>query len=148
MLNSIILCGRLTADPVAVGEKGTYKFSLAFDNPIKEANGDRGTSFINCVAFSKVGELVAKHLHKGSKVGVQGTIQQKTWLDKSGAKRSDFQMSVDTLEFFDKAPSSTDDVNEAPESKEAHALDDEIKPTNGVKEPSFDPYTGKPIAKK
>ena len=132
MLNSLCLIGRLTADLKLEGKDNNYaRFSLAFENVRKEANGDRGTSFINCVAFSKVAEALVNHTAKGSKVGLTGSIQQQTWTTKEGKKASDIVFYVDTITFLDA------------KTKEEQAVEDAIEPTT----PAFDPYTGKPLKK-
>lgn len=137
MLNSVTLVGRLTSDPTTFGE-GNAKFNLAFDNPRKEATGERGTSFISCISFKGISEVITKFCKKGSKIGIQGTIQEKTWLDKTGAKRSQFEVAVDQVELLDKKEAQEENV-----PLNASPVEDEIKPT----QPAFDPYTGKPLKK-
>lgn len=122
MINSIYIIGRLTKEPKIVDNNGfkIANFDLAFDNLSKDESGNKTTSFITCIAFSKLAEVVGDNLHKGAKVLVNGTLQQRNWLDKTGAKRSTYEVLVNSLEFLD-AKAKTEDA------------------------PKFDPYTGKPL---
>ena len=122
MLNVIILEGRLTRDPELkeIGETSVANFDLAVDDKRKDENGEHTTSFIPVVAFGNLGELVSKYLHKGSKVLVRGYVQQRSWLNKEGLKRSVLEVILDEIDFLD--PKEPED-----------------------EEPKFDSRTGKPL---
>ena len=136
MLNSIILMGRLTKEPSQVksGETTIVNFDIAVDNVRKEADGTRGTTFLPVVCFNNIGESVCKHLHKGSRIAVEGSIQQRNFIRKDGTKGSAYEVIASSVEFLDPKPEEPtnpdEELNEAVEE---------------VKEPAFDPYTGKPL---
>ena len=127
MLNLIVLMGRATKDPTRrlVNNVDITNFDITVDNLRKESDGSQSTSFFAVTCFGKVAENVAKFVKKGSKIAVQGSIQQRSYLTKDGEKRTTYDIIADSVEFLDPKP--------AEESKE-------VAPT-----PKFDPYTGKPL---
>lgn len=146
MLNSIILMGRLTKDPElrkTASGMSVVNFTLAFDNPRKEADGSRGTSFIPVVCFDNVADNVATHLNKGKKVAAIGSIQQRSYLKEDGSKVSIIEVVANTIEFVDPKPSEPN-LNEIP----VEELGNEVSIEEEKEEPKeqlFDPYTGKPL---
>ena len=80
-MNSVILIGRLTADPelgYTQSQKAMCRFTLAVDR------AKEGTDFIRIVAWDKQAESVNRYLHKGSKCAVNGRIQTGSYKDKDG----------------------------------------------------------------
>ena len=69
MLNRIILMGRLTRDPeLRHTQAGTpvASFSLAVDRDFKDkATGEKGTDFIDIVAWRQTAEFVSRFFTKG-----------------------------------------------------------------------------------
>lgn len=151
MLNVIILTGRLVKDPElrksANGDKSFATFTLAVDNTLKEADGTRGTCFIDArVINSDRAELLAKYCHKGSKVAVHGSLNQRNFIRQDGSKGKVYELSVDNIEFLDPLPEKpVDDVQEA-EQAEAELV--EAGMAEPQQEAKFDPYTGKPLKPK
>lgn len=98
MLNQLILQGRLTKDcDVKQLESGTtiVSFTLATDNRRKD-----DSSFINCVAFDKVGENLSKYCKKGDMVCIIGAVNQRKYVNKDGDTRNVFEVIVDSVEFL------------------------------------------------
>ena len=80
-MNSVILTGRLTADPevgYTQSQKAVCKFTLAV------GRAKEGADFIRIVVWDKQGENVGKYLHKGSKCAVNGSIQTGSYKDREG----------------------------------------------------------------
>lgn len=129
MLNVIIVVGRLTKDPIQrdAGEVKITNFSVAVDSLRKDENGEKGTTFLDVVAFNAVGESCSKSLSKGSKVAVKGSIQQRNFQRKDGSKGVAYEIIADSVEFLDPKPQQAEEPEEeAPKYK-------------------FDPETGKPL---
>ena len=105
MLNRIVLTGRLTRDPEfkrSESDVGKATFTLAVDDTFKNAEGERTTSFINIVVFNNQAESVAKSLRKGSLVGVDGRIRQRTFeRKKDGVKISVIEVIANQVEFLE-----------------------------------------------
>lgn len=81
-MNNVSLIGRLTKD---VEERRTQSgtpvvsFTLAVDRRKKEYGAD----FINCIAWDKAAETIAKYVHKGDLFGMTGYIQTRNY-EKDG----------------------------------------------------------------
>ena len=103
--NKVILMGNLTADPetrTTPNGKNVTSFSLAINRTWNNANGERQeeTSFINCTAWGKTGETIAKYVSKGRQLLVSGRLQQRTWQDKdTGKNRSAIDVVVEEFSF-------------------------------------------------
>ena len=100
-MNSINIMGRLTHDPVLkTTEKGNpiVNFSVAVDD-----SGKR-TDFIDCAAFMKTAETIAKHLKKGCTVCVSGKLRIDKY-EKDGIKHKAAFIIVNTIDFIQKPES-------------------------------------------
>ena len=78
MLNRIVLIGRLTRDPeLRYTSNGTpvCNFTLAVERNYTNRDGDRDVDFIKIVTWRGLAENCARHLGKGSLVGVDGSLQ-------------------------------------------------------------------------
>lgn len=94
-MNQVCLIGRITKD---VQERRTQNgtavvsFTLAVDRRKKEDGAD----FINCIAWNKSAETIAKYVHKGDLFGVTGYIQTRSY-EKDG--RTNYATEVVTTDF-------------------------------------------------
>jgi len=109
-MNKIILMGRLTKDAeirYTSGQTATAvaKFNLAVDRRIKR-DGQPTADFFNCVAFGKTAELIDKYIAKGSKIVLEGELQNNNW-EKDGVKHYDMQILVGQIEFAESKNSGT-----------------------------------------
>lgn len=103
-LNKVVLIGRLTRKPeLKYTNKKTAiaNFSLASNRSFKVLDEVKEeVSFFNCVAWSKLGEIIAEHCTKGERIGVEGRLQQRSWDDKEGKKRTAIDVVVDNFQFL------------------------------------------------
>ena len=103
-MNKVILIGRLTRDPEV---KTTQKqievcsFTVAVDRRFKSANGEKQADFINCVAWRQQAKLLGQYFQKGSRIGIIGNIQSRSYDDKEGKRVYVTEVSVDEIEFLD-----------------------------------------------
>lgn len=98
MLNNITLHGRLTKDVelrYTKSEKAVATFTIACDRPGK----DNGTDFINCVAWENTAQMLDKWFHKGSEIVLNGRLQTRQYEDKSGSKRTAYEVVVGSVDF-------------------------------------------------
>jgi single-strand DNA-binding protein len=98
-MNRVILIGRLTKDP-EIRTSGNYtiaSFSIAVDRKFKR-DGEPEADFFNCTAFNKTAEFVEKYCKKGTKMVVEGRIQNDNY-EKDGVKHYGVKIMVDSLEF-------------------------------------------------
>ena len=103
-MNKVILIGRLTRDPelrtIASGN-ATTSFTVAVNRNFTNQNGEREADFINCVAWRKQAENVAKYCTKGSQVAVEGRIQTRNYDAQDGTKRYVTEVIADNVQFLD-----------------------------------------------
>lgn len=91
MLNTVVMMGRLTADPElkkTQNDVAVCSFRIAVDRDHKKDDGTRDTDFLTCVAWKATAEFVAKYFRKGEMIAVEGAIQTRSYDDKDGNKRS------------------------------------------------------------
>ncbi len=117
--NKVILLGNLTRAPeLRVTPKGTAicQFGIAVNRKFKdESGGDREeVTFVDCEAWSKTAELIAKYLDKGSQVMLDGRLKLDTWEDKTTQqKRSKLKVVVENVQFLG-VPRGSEDRREGP----------------------------------
>ncbi|SRR6266550_2607734 len=102
-MNNVSLIGRLGRDPETrhTGSgKAVTNFSIAVDYGFGEK---KTTSWIPVVAWEKTGELAAQYLVKGSQVAVAGRLQERSWQDKEGNKRTVLEVIASQIDFLTKA---------------------------------------------
>jgi single-strand DNA-binding protein len=58
---------------------------------------DKGTIWWNCTLFGKRAEALSQYLTKGQSVTVVGTITEREWQDKEGAKRKSMDVRVSEI---------------------------------------------------
>ena len=110
-MNKVILMGRLTKDiemrqtPNGVS---LVRFSIAVTRRFKNSNGEYDADFINCVAWRKTGEFIARYFQKGSMIAIVGSIQTRSWDGNDGKKQYATEVIVDEAYFTgSKSESST-----------------------------------------
>lgn len=103
MLNHITIMGRIVRDPElrrTGNDIAVASFTLAVDRDFAPKDGgEKETDFIDCVAWRKTGEFVAKYFPKGRMAVVSGRLQIRTWTDKDGNKRRSAEVVADNVYF-------------------------------------------------
>lgn len=100
-MNKIILMGRLVRDPeITSTAAGTTiaRFSIAVDRRFKR-EGDPEADFFSCNAFGKTAEFVERYLKKGTKVTLDGRMENNNYTNKEGQKVYDNRVIVNEIEF-------------------------------------------------
>ena len=99
----------MTKDPetklLSSGTTGV-DFGLAFSEKYKD---DERTCFVDCSAFSGLGETIAKNFSKGKSILVEGKLQYDTW-EKDGQKRSKHKVIVTGFRYVDTKGASVQPV--------------------------------------
>jgi len=105
-LNICHIIGNLTRDPeLRVTPKGTVicTFSLAVNRKWKDDGQQEReeVTFIDCEAWGKAGENIAKYCTKGRPLYVQGRMRLDQWEDKTTKeKRSRMKVVVEQFQFL------------------------------------------------
>jgi len=103
-VNKVILVGRLVKDPevkATQSQISVCSFTLAVDRKFKNADGERQADFLNCVAWRQQAELLGKYFQKGSRVGIIGNLQSRSYDDANGKKVYVTEVIVDEIEFVE-----------------------------------------------
>lgn len=102
-MNKVILIGRLARDPemrtTASGTNVT-RFTIAVTRAYQDQNGERGADFINCVAWRRQAENIAKYCTKGTQVALEGRIQTGSYDAQDGSKRYTTDIICDNVTFL------------------------------------------------
>ncbi len=104
MMNRVVLVGRLTRDPeLRKTQSGIFvaSFTVAIDNRQKGPNGEKTTSFIPCTVWGQSAENVSKFTRKGSLVGVDGRLNQRTYDSRDNRKVSVVEVICDSVQFLE-----------------------------------------------
>ncbi|MDR4315011.1 single-stranded DNA-binding protein [Niallia circulans] len=104
MINRVVLCGRLTADPqlrYTSSGVATASFTLAVNRTFTNQQGEREADFINCVVWRKAAENVANYLRKGSLAGVDGRIQTRSYEGQDGKRVYVTEVIAESVQFLD-----------------------------------------------
>lgn len=102
-MNKIVLIGRLTKDPelrYTQSGKAVASLSIAVNRRFKQDNQPEA-DFINCVAWGSTAEALEKYTEKGSRVGVSGRIQTRSYEANDGSKRHVTEVVVEEADFID-----------------------------------------------
>ena len=89
-MNNVFLIGNLTRDPeLRTSPSGVpfVAFSIAVNRTNVNANGEREADFINCVAFNRQAENLARFIKKGGQIGVEGKLQTRRYTAQDGSTR-------------------------------------------------------------
>lgn len=112
-MNKVILVGRLTKDPEVKNTASQVpfcNFTVAVDRRFKDNNGQRQADFINCVAWRQTASFIGQYFKKGSRIGLVGSIQTRTYDDQAGQRRYVTEVVVEEAEFVESASASAGKV--------------------------------------
>lgn len=105
-LNRVVLIGRMTKDPelkYTPAGLPVATFTLAVDrNQAPNAQGEKETDFIPCVAWRQQAEFSANYLGKGRLVAAEGRIQVRKWQTQDGQTRWSTEVVCDRVQGLDK----------------------------------------------
>lgn len=102
-MNKVYLIGNLTRDPESSEtSSGVHvcRFAIAVNRNYASADGTRETDFFNITVWRQLAENCGKYLKKGSKVAVVGQLQNRSYEDKDGIRRSVTDIVASEIEFL------------------------------------------------
>jgi len=108
-LNSVILLGRLTADPdLRYTPRGVpvCSFRIAVNRRLldKESNEWRDeTYFFTVNTFAQTAERIGERLKKGSAVLIQGELRSRSWETPTGEKRVAVEIFGRSVQLLDRS---------------------------------------------
>ena len=106
-MNTVCLVGNVGKDPdvKAVNDTTVANFTLATRETKDHIEWHRIT------AWGKQAEVAQKYIHKGSRIGVTGRLQTRSWDDKDGTKRYVTEIIANRVELLN---SKGEETNAAP----------------------------------
>ena len=127
-MNKVVLIGRIAKDievRYTTTQKVVAMFSLAVNREFKNQKGEYEADFFNVVMWGKPAELAGNTLKKGSKIAIEGRIQNRSYEAKDGTKRYITEIIANGFEYLEKreqpkdmASMGTDVTKDAPFNEE------------------------------
>ena len=111
-MNLMVGMGRLARDPeirYTNDNKAVANFTIAIDRRFKR-DGEPDADFFYCPAFGKTAEVIEKYLKKGTKIVITGHLQNDTYTDKEGQKKTTTKIMVDSCEFAESKAAQNNDT--------------------------------------
>ena len=110
-MNKFLGSGYISTEPelrYTQSGKKVCSFSLAIRST-KEIS-----DFIPVICWESTADFVVKYFHKGSRIEVEGHLQQRKWTDSDGTNHSRIEVITENIGFGERASKA----NEMPESTE------------------------------
>ncbi len=121
-LNRAMLIGNITRDPelrsTPTGQS-VASFGLATNRIWKDpSSGEKkeSTDFHNIVAWGRLAEICGQYLRKGSKIFVEGRIQNRSWQGQDGNKRYVTEIIMENMIMLDRKPTENPPFQSPPTS--------------------------------
>ena len=115
-MNKVILVGNLTRDPELITTSNGVslcRFSLAIQRRFAGPDGEREADFVNIVVWRGQADNCYKYLKKGSKCGVVGSLQTRSYDAQDGTKRYSTDVVAEEVEFLStKGSSNAEEISE------------------------------------
>ena len=119
-MNKVILVGNLTRDPELITTSNGVslcRFSLAVQRRFAGSDGEREADFVNIVVWRAQADNCYKYLKKGSKCGVVGSLQTRSYDAQDGTKRYSTDVVAEEVEFLStKGSSNAEEISEPAET--------------------------------
>ena len=105
-INRVTLVGRLTRDPeLRALPSGTsvLNLGLAVNGRQKDQSGNwiDKPNFFDVKVFGAQADMLANHLAKGRRIGVDGRLDWSSWEAQDGGKRSKVEVVAQSVQFLD-----------------------------------------------
>lgn len=135
-MNHVCITGRLTKEPEfrsAASGTSVVNFTVACGR----SNGQEGSDFIQCVAFSKTAEFIKKYFTKGQKIDLVGHITTGQFTNKDGQKVYTWNVTADKVEFGESKASKNQNVEKsapsnAPTDAPTETVEDFLNVPDGI----------------
>ena len=112
--NKVILGGRIARDPeLKTTQSGlsVTQFSIAVNRKSTKEQQAPQADFINVTAWRNTAEFITKFFRKGSSICIVGSLQTRSFTDKTGSKREVTEVVADEAYFVD----SKQEVSQTPQ---------------------------------
>ena len=105
-MNKVILAGRIVAEPElkqTPSGVSVVSFRIAVNRRFqsRDSQQQNEADFFNVTAWQNTAEFIAKYFHKGSAICVCGRIQNRSYTDQSGQKRTWTDIVAEEVNFVE-----------------------------------------------
>ena len=131
-MQKVMFIGNLGRDPqVKYSQQGTAiaQFSVATTERWRDKDGElqEHTEWFAVKTFNRLAEIAGEHLHKGSRIYLEGRKRTESWDDKqTGAKHYRDLVYVDRIEFLDSKGSGNGYQEPGRTDRDANVAEEEI----------------------
>lgn len=143
-MNRAVIVGRLTKDPdlrYTPSGHAVANFTVAVNRPFKNEQGEQEADFINCVTWRKQAENLANYMKKGSRIGVDGRIQTRSYDNDQGQRVFVTEVLAESIQFLESRSESqqsnqaqhnqqTNQSQSNYSSQQPNPFDDDAKPVD------------------
>lgn len=121
MMNNVNLIGRLADTPkltyTTVNSIPVANFAIAVQRRVGK-DKEKVVDFFRVVAWQGTAEFVSKNFKKGQPIGIEGRLQQRSWVDEAtGVTRYVIEIVAQSVHFAgylkDDQPDQNDQTNQA-----------------------------------
>lgn len=110
MINVAVVVGRLTSDPELKKTSSgisVCSFTVACNRSYASKDGERQADFIDIIAWRNTADFICRYFKKGSAIGIEGTIQTRTYEDRNGVKRKAVEVIASNVSFVESKTSQS-----------------------------------------
>ena len=125
-MNQVGLVGRITKDPELryYNEKRPYTvFTLAINRSYKNNQGNVDADFIQCAAWGRLAETIAKHCGKGSMIGINGRLNTRSFVNQNNVKMYTMDVVAEDVRFYQLKSPSLVDLNDFEQPEQSSAAE-------------------------
>lgn len=125
-MNKVILTGHMTKDcelRYTVSQKAVATFTIAVNDGYGE---NQHTSFFNCVAWGASAENLNKYTSKGSKLLIDGRLQQRSYENRQEKKIYVIEVICNQIEYLNRKQENNQ-VNEVNQDNNFGIKDEDIQ---------------------
>lgn len=115
MMNNVCIIGRITKDvELRKTQSGISAVSVfvAINNGKDQDGNDRQADFPKIYVYDKQAENVHRYCHKGSLVGITGSIKTRTWDKDDGTRGYETYIRASRVQFLDTKQSEGNSIPE------------------------------------
>jgi single-strand DNA-binding protein len=127
-LNKVMIIGRLSREPemrYTPSGRPVTTFNVATTRTWNSSDGERHTEteWFNVVAWGSLAEICNQHLSKNKQVYIEGRLQNRTWEDSTGNKRSSTEIVANEMIVLgDRRENTTSEIESDSQPEEEFPL--------------------------
>ncbi len=143
-INKVILVGNLGQDPeTRTTPGGTTVTNIRIattDSWTDKASGEKkeSTEWHSVVLWSRLGEIAAEYLRKGSQVYIEGRLQTRKWQDKQGNDRYTTEIVASDMQMLGGRGGGGGAPQETRDTREPSSRGASMAPAGGGSAAEFD----------